>query len=206
MAQDLRRSQTNVPQTSHEGTASGTLARRSASDSILLNPEDFFRMNPFQLMRHFSDEMDRMWSGYSHGRERHSDELSPWRPVVDIREQNGQLQVRADLPGVNEKDVKVGIENNMLILQGERKREEEHEEAGWYRAERSYGNFYRAIPLPEGAEADKAHASFNNGVLEITMPVPKTQQNVRQIPISTTAHSSQSAQTSQEKASRAGGS
>ena len=151
-------------------------------------------MSPFQLMRHFTEEMDRMWSGYGHGRERQDE----WRPVVDVREHNGQLQVKADLPGVEEKDVKVAIENEMLVIQGERKREEEREDEGWYRSERSYGSFYRAIPLPQGTEADKANARFNNGVLEVTIPIPKSQQQTRQIPIS----SSQS----QEKTGRAGGS
>jgi HSP20 family protein len=185
MAQDARRSQESL------------VRRRGTSDSLVpLSPEDLFRMNPFQLMRHFSDEMDRMW--------RRGDEMSSWRPAVDVREHNGQLQVHAELPGVNEKDVKVAIENDALIIQGERKREEEREEQGWYRAERSYGSFYRAIPLPEGAEGDKANARFNNGVLEITMPVAKGQQHVRQIPISTAGQATQSGQGPQEKSSRAG--
>jgi HSP20 family protein len=210
MAQEPKRSQTNVPQTT--ATSPGTLAqRRGESYSMLPNsPEEFFRMNPFQLMRHFSDEMDRMWTGYGMGRERRGDDNSSWRPAIDIREHDGQLQVHAELPGVNEKDVKVAIDNDTLIIQGERKREEEKEERGWYRSERSYGSFYRAIPLPQGAEADKANASFNNGVLEITMPVPKGQQKVREIPISNVASSTQSAQqntqSTQEKSSRAGGS
>jgi len=165
-------------------------------------------MNPFQLMRHFSDEMDRMWSGYGRSRERQGDDLSPWRPMVDIRQHEGQLQIRADLPGVNEKDVKVAIENDALVIQGERKQEEEHHDQGWYRSERSYGSFYRAIPLPEGVEADKANARFHNGVLEITIPVPKSQQQqqVRQIPISTSAQTTQSNPPVEDKTSRAGGS
>ena len=111
--------------------------------------------------------------------------------------------------GISDKDVKVSIESDTLIIQGERKREEEREEQGWYRSERSYGSFYRAIPLPEGAEADKANARFNNGVLEITMPIPKGQQNVQQIPIASGSQTTQSNQSGQqsttEKTSRAGG-
>jgi HSP20 family protein len=133
-------------------------------------------------MRHFSDEMDRMWSRGGYGREGSGDQ-SGWRPMVDVSEKNGQLQVHADLPGVNDNDVKVSVENDMLIIRGERKREEEREEEGWHRAERSYGSFYRAIPLPEGAEIEKANARFNNGVLEITMPMKQPQQQVKQIPV-----------------------
>src|SRR5690349_381273 len=111
MAQDLRRSQTSV-QPSSSATPSH---RRGMSDSFFSNPEDFFRMNPFQLMRHFSEEMDRMWTGSGRSGEGYSAESSLWRPRVDVCERNGQLQVRADLPGVNENDVTVQIENDTLI-------------------------------------------------------------------------------------------
>lgn len=185
MAQEVRRG---------SQSGAGALAHRRSASDLPLSPEDFFRMSPFQLMRHFSDEMDRMWSG-GYGRNR--EQREEWRPVVDVREHNGQLQVKADLPGIEEKDVKVNVENDMLVIQGERKREEEREDEGWYRAERSYGSFYRAIPLPQGAEADKANARFNNGVLEVTIPIPKSQQQqTRQIPISAG---------SQDKVSKAGG-
>jgi HSP20 family protein len=194
MAQDLRRSQTQSDQP-------GTLSRRrNTNDPFSSSPDDMFRMSPFQLMRHFSEEMDRMWRGGSAASERRGEDVPAWRPVVDVQERDGQLQIRADLPGVNEKDVKISIENDTLIIQGERKREEEREEGGWYRAERSYGTFYRAIPLPQGSEVDKANANFRNGVLEVAVPVPRSQSHVRQIPIST------SAQSNSEKASRAGGS
>jgi len=199
MAQDLHRSQSNVPQT----LPSETLSRRQAHSLFPQNPEEFFSMSPFQLMRHFSDEMDRMWNGY--GRERRGDD-SLWRPVVDVREHDGMLQVRADLPGVNDKDVKVSVENDMLVIQGERKREEAREGDGWRRSESSYGSFYRAIPLPEGVEADKANARFQNGVLEIAMPIPKSQQHVRQIPISGGQGTQSGQQSAQEKSSRAGSS
>ena len=162
MAQDLRRSQN--PQSSQ----SGTLARRRGEYSLFPS-EDLFRMSPFQLMRHFSEEMDRMWNTTGLGRER-GEELPAWRPNVDIRENNGQLQVNADLPGVKESDVKVSVENDILVIQGERKHEQERDEHGWHRTERSYGSFYRAIPLPEGTEADKANARFNNGSIQIFAP------------------------------------
>jgi HSP20 family protein len=163
-------------------------------------------MTPFQMMRHFSDEMDRIWGDYGRGRE----ESLGWRPSVDVREQNGQLQVRADLPGVKQSDIKVAIENDALVIQGERKREEERHDEGWYRSERSYGSFYRSIPLPEGVETDKANARFENGVLEISIPLPKAQhqQQKRQIPISggSLQTGQQTTQPSSEKTSRAGGS
>ena len=68
--------------------------------------------------------------------------------------------------------MKVEINDNVLTIQGERKQEHEEEREGWYRNERSYGSFYRAIPLPEGTISDSAKASFKNGVLEITLQAP----------------------------------
>jgi HSP20 family protein len=210
MAQETTRGQSNLPQ-SQSGTGTGSLRRRSEYPSLFSsNPEDLFRMSPFQLMRHFSDEMDRMWTGQGHG------QSSRFHPFIDVREHNGQLQVHADLPGMNDKDVKVSVENDTLIIEGERKREEEHQDQGWYRSERSYGTFYRAIPLPEGAKTENANARFNNGVLEISIPLNQQQhqQNVRQIPISTggqtparqSTQTGQSNPTPSEKTGRASGS
>jgi HSP20 family protein len=80
-----------------------------------------------------------------------------------------------------------------LIIQGERKLEKEEGDGGVRRTERRYGEFYRAIALPEGADAEHARAEFQNGVLHVTIPVPEAQSNLRQIPIQTTAASSQAA-------------
>jgi HSP20 family protein len=80
--------------------------------------------------------------------------------------------VRADLPGLEKNDVKVDIADDVLTIQGERKQEHEEEHEGWYRSERSYGSFYRAVPLPEGTIADSAKANFKNGVLEVTLQAP----------------------------------
>ena len=83
--------------------------------------------------------------------------------------------VRADLPGLTKDDIKVDVTENHITLQGERKREQEEAKGGVYRSERSYGSFYREVPLPEGAITEQAKANFKNGVLEITMPAPPEQ-------------------------------
>jgi HSP20 family protein len=98
---------------------------------------------------------------------------SLWTPEIELFERGGQLVVRADLPGLNRGDVKVDITDDSLIIQGERRQESERDEEGYYRSERSYGSFYRSIPLPEGINEEEVNASFRDGVLEITMPVPK---------------------------------
>jgi HSP20 family protein len=130
-------------------------------------------------MRRFSDEMDRMFEGGRRG------ELALWSPAVEVSERDGKLEIRADLPGVNEKDVKVEVTDDGLIIQGERKREHEERREGYYRSERSYGQFYRVIPLPEGANVDQARAEFRNGELRVSVPVAQQQRKSREVPIST---------------------
>jgi HSP20 family protein len=99
---------------------------------------------------------------------------------VEVRERNGNLEVTAELPGMNKEDVKVEYADDGIVIQGEKRRETESDEGGMHRSERMYGRFYRHIPLPDGADADKAKAEFKNGVLQVQIPV--SQQN-RQIPI-----------------------
>jgi HSP20 family protein len=79
--------------------------------------------------------------------------------------------------------VKVEVTNDALVIHGERKVEQEQEEGGTRRTERQYGLFYRSIPLPEGADVEHASAKFENGLLEVTVPVPQQQQQRRSIPI-----------------------
>ena len=154
---------------------------------LSLTPADFFSSSPFGLMRRMSEEMDRAF-GHAFG-QTSGGTGAGWYPAVEVREQNGQLQVHAELPGLKPEDVKVEITDNALIIQGERKYEREHHLGKAYRSERRYGEFYREIALPEGVKADQAKAQFNNGVLEITVPVPEEASRRRQIPINADASS-----------------
>lgn len=105
-----------------------------------------------------------------------------WVPAIEIDYKDGNLVVSAELPGLGEGDVDVQIVNDTLVIQGERKDEREEEERGARRTEIRYGRFYRAIPLPEGAQVDQARAEFNNGLLRVTIPAPQA-PNVRRIPV-----------------------
>jgi HSP20 family protein len=145
-------------------------------------PEELFSLSPFTLMRRLTEDMDRMFSGFGGGGFA-TREMGPWAPPVEIREQDGNLVVSAELPGVNKEDVKVEVTSDGLVIQGERKFEREEERGGVRRSERAYGAFYREIPLPEGAEIDKAKAQYNNGVLEIRVPISAEQRKTREIPI-----------------------
>ena len=92
--------------------------------------------------------------------------------------------VRADLPGMAKDDFKVEVSDDMLTIEGERKHEKKEEREWYHYSERSYGSFYRAIPLPEGIDASKATSEFRNGVLEVTMPAPtRKEQKARRLEI-----------------------
>src|SRR5262249_46678653 len=102
-------------------------------------------------------------------------ESAMWAPQMEVFHRDNELVVRADLPGLTKNDVKVDVTENGITIQGERKHEHDEEHEGMYRSERSYGSFYRMIPLPEGAITDQAKATFKDGVLEVTMPAPPEQ-------------------------------
>ena len=142
--------------------------------------------SPFSMLERFADEMDRIFDDFGLGRTSLASRTgrgllrSPWEsssdwswaPDVEVFHRNDELVVRADLPGLKKDDVKVDVTENGITIRGERKREHEEEREGLYRSERSYGSFYRLIPLPDGAITDQAKAKFKDGVLEITMPAP----------------------------------
>lgn len=145
------------------------------------SPGDLFTMNPFALMRRLSEEMDRafassfgLWRGGAAGE---------YMPPIEVREENNSLVVCADVPGLSKEDIRVEATDDGLVIEGERKREHQETRGGIHRSERMYGHFYRAIPLPEGAEVDKANAQFKDGVLEVRVPLSQQAQKRREIPI-----------------------
>ena len=81
-----------------------------------------------------------------------SAQLEPWTPIVDVRQCNGDLVVTAELPGLKKEDVKVELTDDSLVIQGERKHEHKEDHEGFHSFKRSYGQFYRSIPLPEGVK------------------------------------------------------
>ena len=95
---------------------------------------------------------------------------SHWMPSVDIKEDDDQFLIFADVPGVDAKDIDVSMENGILTIKGKRETESKEEKEGYKRVERSKGSFYRRFSLPDSADPDKIAAKSNNGVLEITIP------------------------------------
>lgn len=137
---------------------------------------------PFTFMRRFSEEMDHLFEDFG-GRgwltpmlDKAQLPQGPWSPQVEIFERDNELVLRADLPGLTKEEVNVELASDGITIEGERKNEHEDKSEGYYRSERSYGRFYRRIPMPEGVKAEDASATFTNGVLEITMPAAKREQ------------------------------
>jgi HSP20 family protein len=173
---------------SKEKQTSGETKAQSESLGRPLQP-----ISPFALMGRLVDDLGRIMDagfGPSFGTGRvfgplrtMSAELSSWMPAIEVFEREGQLVIRAEVAGPDPNDVSVEIENNTLIISGQRTSDEQQEqERAIYRSERVYGSFYRAIALPEGARLDQAQASFKHGVLEITMPLEQRPE-ARRLPI-----------------------
>jgi HSP20 family protein len=192
---------------SSEGQQSGrqtSLARRNTLPSVpslLLDPLGFFDASPFSLLRQMQQEMNRAFAqpGLNRG------VSSPvWVPPIEVAYRDGNLVVSAELPGLDDEDITVTIRDNAIVIEGERQIEKEESEGGVQRTELRYGQFYREIPLPDGANADQARAEFNGGVLQITVPVAQEQRNERQIPIQTSGSSqSTSPKTDDQKSASA---
>ena len=147
---------------------------------------------PFDSMLKWAEEMDRMFENVGFGRGwfpggfRKELEETSWMPAVEVFEKGGQFIVRAELPGLQKEHVNVEVDEGMLTIRGERKQEKEEKKEYSYRSERSYGSFYRAIPLPEGVKTENAKASFKDGVLEVTIPAPAVPKRARHLEISET--------------------
>src|SRR3954471_6022357 len=96
-----------------------------------------------------------------------------WVPSMDLVETEDHFVLRADLPGLSEEDVAIEIEERVLTVSGERKAEHETTKEGYHRVERAFGKFSRSLTLPEGVDAEAVTASFDKGVLEISIPKPE---------------------------------
>jgi HSP20 family protein len=144
---------------------------------------DFFTLDPFAMMRRLSEEMDRAF-GSTFGLTRNMMQTGVWSPAIEVRERDNVLEIMAELPGMTKDDVKLEVTDEQIVLEGEKKREEEKKEQGIHRSERMYGRFYRAIPLPDGADAEKAKAEFKDGVLRVNVPITESKRHARRIPIS----------------------
>ena len=167
----------NQPQSAGQQQPRGIARREGYYPS-----REFFSLNPFSMMRRLSEEMDRAFSS-SFGLGPRWGESGAWSPPIEVHERENHLEISAELPGMSKDDVRVECTDEGIVIEGEKKRETESTEHGIHRSERSYGSFHRMIPLPEGADAEKAQAEFKNGVLRVRVPLAERPGRHRQIPI-----------------------
>jgi HSP20 family protein len=129
------------------------------------------RWDPFEELRLMQHEMDRLFGRFLGG-EALSERKTLWMPSVESYIKDNKLVFKAELPGVDPKDLDVSITDRDLIIKGERKAEKDTKEENYTYQEISYGSFERHFVLPEGVKTDELKAKFSNGLLEITVPAP----------------------------------
>ncbi|MGE3611501.1 MAG: Hsp20/alpha crystallin family protein [Bacteriovoracaceae bacterium] len=109
-------------------------------------------------------------------------------PRIEVKDKGNSFLVRAEIPGMSDKDINISVSGNELILEGEKKQESSGEEKGVYHSEFSYGSFYRAIPLTDDADLEKVNATYENGILKVTVAKrPEAERKSKKIPISTSS-------------------
>ncbi|QQS53552.1 MAG: Hsp20/alpha crystallin family protein [Candidatus Competibacteraceae bacterium] len=128
------------------------------------------RFEPWRHMHHLRNELDRLFEPYNAGNDQSSIATCDWIPAVDIKEEKERYVVRADIPGVDPKDIEIIAENGILTLRGNRPGETRETRAGYSRVERPCGSFYRRFSLPDTADLARIAARSTHGVLEIGIP------------------------------------
>lgn len=138
--------------------------------------------SPFSMMRRVAEDMDRIFHDFGFGRSLIGSDMwtelggtgeQLWTPEIETFRRGDKIVVRADLPGLDKENVNVEIEEDTLTISGERQDEIKEERDDYYRSERRYGRFFRAIPLPQGVDENQIDAKFRDGVLEVTLPAPQ---------------------------------
>ena len=129
-------------------------------------------------------EMNRLFDQFNRELEYSRTDFEGFEPRVEVKEKNKEYILRAEVPGIPEKNIHVTLRDNCVIIEGEKKQEEEREERGIYQSEFSYGSFYREIPLEDEVDPAKVHASYKNGILSVhLMKSGEQKSHGKQIPI-----------------------
>ncbi len=132
---------------------------------------ELIKFSPFGRSFGFRNHMDNILNEFLHPAVCIDESKGNlWNPIVDVYENDESIVVKAEVPGVDKKDISVDIDNGVLTVKGERKHEEEVKEDRFYRKERVYGKFQRAFRLPEGTDYEKINADFKDGILTVTVP------------------------------------
>jgi HSP20 family protein len=139
---------------------------------------NLIRWNPFGEMTAVQNRINRMFNEpyWPTGRMDDDTGMGRWNPAVDLYEKDDYFVIKAELPGVDKKDIAIDLKDRVLTLSGERSYENEVKEDSYYRRERSYGKFQRAFTLPAEVDSDKIKAEFKDGLLRIEVPKPEEQK------------------------------
>lgn len=125
------------------------------------------RWEPFAELSDLRSRLDRMVDELVDGREH------TWRLAIDVERENGNLVIRADVPGIKPKDVKIEVEDDILTVSGQHEERKEEKGKHFLRRERRYGSFTRSLALPPGVDPQKIKAKTHDGLVEVTVPLPK---------------------------------
>jgi HSP20 family protein len=139
------------------------------------------RWDPFRELASVQDRMNRLFQDSFGGREE-AMATAGFAPAVDVYEDEHNFTLKVEVPGIDEKDIDVRLENNTLTIRGERKLEKEEKEENFHRVERQYGSFARSFTLPNIVDTENVHASYDKGVLEIRL-AKKAEAKPRQIKV-----------------------
>jgi HSP20 family protein len=130
----------------------------------------FTELTPFREFESLRRDMDRLWDFFLEGGlKRRTEEGGEWLPSLDVSETKNELMVKAEVPGMDPKDINISLGDGVLTIKGEKKQEKEEKEADYHLVERSYGTFVRSVRLPKEVQGDKISASYEEGVLKITL-------------------------------------
>ncbi len=129
----------------------------------------FRELVPFSFDQ-MTREMDRLWDSFFEERPGRRVEEREWLPSLDVSETKNDIVVKAEVPGMDPKDIDISLSNGVLTIKGEKKQEREEKEEDYHLIERSYGTFARSIQLPVEVQSNKVNASYKNGILKVTLP------------------------------------
>jgi HSP20 family protein len=136
--------------------------------------------DPFEEMRALQRQINRVFDSYTRDiqgeKSSSSSEMITWRPTIDVKEDDKNITVHAEVPGVPKENINIDFENGNLTISGERKHEKKEENEHYHRIERMYGRFSRTIAVPENIDPKTIVANYKDGVLEIILPKPQESQ------------------------------
>jgi len=131
---------------------------------------DIMEWRPFREVSRLRREMDRLWEDYFGAGRRAFKPMAEWAPAVDVSETGERIVIKAEVPGIEVKDIDISLSGDVLTIKGEKKSEREETKEDYHLVERSCGSFFRSLKLPAAVEVDKIEARYEKGVLTITCP------------------------------------